>query len=418
MTLYRRALIAGSTAGAVSLPFSRIAVGQTNEPIRISVLASLSGPGEPAGRSIKLGAELAAMQINKTGGVNGRNIALEFRDDKGNVAQATAMARELLGSGVNLLTGTSQSAVALAIGPVMQQENGIMVGSIAASDKINHQNYCPNYIRASESPLARYDGLAQIAARKYPQVRRWSGIIPDYEYGRASWAMLVDGLLKAYSALGGDEIVVVEPTIAPFGAPDYKTFITSAMRKNFDGFFMGAYGNDTITFYQQARPYGLLDKAKVILDGGNEFVVARALQKRSPSYWSATYWYPENDRDVPLSQALVANYQATGGKMPPEGVLAEGHADIMLYAKAISVARSTETGAVLNAMKGLEWDTATGKRTIRAADNQSIRDVEFVLAGPAENADGFKVEDFAKLSGAALAEPPTPGQALELRKAG
>ena len=417
MKLPRRTLITASAASAATLAYGRFAKAQTNQPIRIGVVTGLSGPGEYAGRSIKLGAEIAVAQVNKAGGVNGRPLSLEFRDDKGNVAQAIAATRELLGSGINLLTGTSQSAVALAIGPVMQQENGIMVGAIAASDKINHQNYSPNYIRASESPLARYHGLAKVAAEKFPQVTKWSGLIPDYEYGRASWAMFVDGLLKYYPSSGGKKLEIVDPIVAPFGTSDYKTFINKAMRTEFDGFYMGAFGIDSITFYQQARPYGFLDRVKAIFDGGNEFIVSKALKKNSPAVWSASYWYPENNRGVAESNALVADYLALGGNMPPEGIMAEGHADILLYAKAISMAKLTDTAAVLNAMKGLEWNTATGKRTIRAEDNQSIRDTEYIFTVPSSNEDGFMVADFAKLPGADLTEPATPGKALGLTKA-
>ncbi|AMS45512.1 ABC transporter substrate-binding protein [Aminobacter aminovorans] len=415
MNLNRRTLLKTTVAGAATVAYGRYAVGQTNEPIKIGVVTGLSGPGEPAGRSIKLGAEIAVAQVNKAGGVLGRQLVLEFRDDKGNVAQATAMARELLGSGINLLTGTSQSAVALALGPVMQQEGGVMVGSIASTDKINHQNFNAHYIRASESPLVRFNGLAKVAALKNPEITTWSGIIPDYEYGHASWAMFVDGLLKSYDELG-KKVTIVDPIVAPFGTADYKTFISSSLRNQFDGFFMGAFGNDSITFYQQARPYGFLNRVKAIFDGGNEFVVSRALKKNTPAYWSCTYWYPENNKEIAKNTELLADYQAAGGRMPPEGIVAEGHADVLLLAQAISVAKSTETPAILQAMKGLQWETANGKRTIRAEDNQSIRDPEYTLVAAADNEDGFAVTDFVKLPGADLAEPATPGKALELRK--
>ncbi|MES4992464.1 ABC transporter substrate-binding protein [Phyllobacterium sp. 22229] len=416
MKLNRRTLLKASAAGAASFAYGQFAVGQTNDPIRIGVITSLSGPGEPASRNIKLGIDIATAQINKTGGINGRRIALEVRDDKGNVAQAIAMARELLGSGVNLFTGTSQSAVALAIGPVMQQENGVIVGSIAASDKINHQNFNPHYFRASETPLARFNGLAQLAAQRFPDATRWFGILPDYEYGHASWSMFVDGLLKFYPSIVGKQPEIIDPIVHPFGTADFRPYITNAMRKQFDGFFMGSFGNDSITFYQQARPFRFTERAKAILDGGNEFVVSRALGKNSPSVWSATYWYPGNNQGIAASDALLTDYQTLNGRMPPEGVVAEGHADILLLAKAISVANSTETAAVMAAMKGLEWETATGKRRIRAEDNQSIRDPEFVFTVPANDASGFTVADSVKLPGDALAEPPTPGQALELRR--
>ena len=82
----------GAGAAAMSY-YGKYAVAQTNEPIRIGVMTPLSGPAETSGLAVKAGCEIAVAQINKAGGINGRQLALEFRDDKANVAQATAAAR-------------------------------------------------------------------------------------------------------------------------------------------------------------------------------------------------------------------------------------------------------------------------------------------------------------------------------------
>ncbi len=111
----RRALLAGSAGSALALSANpRIVVGQTNEPIKIGVVTPLSGPQEFIGSFVKSGAEVAAEMINKAGGVKGRPLQLEFRDEKANPAAATTVARELLGLGYNLQLGTISSTVALA----------------------------------------------------------------------------------------------------------------------------------------------------------------------------------------------------------------------------------------------------------------------------------------------------------------
>ncbi|MGO4835613.1 ABC transporter substrate-binding protein, partial [Rhizobiaceae sp. 2RAB30] len=332
-------------------------------------------------------------QINKAGGVLGRQLALEFRDDKANVQQATAASRELLGMGINLLTGTNSSGVVAALGAVMQQENGILLSTLASAASINHENFNPNVFRAGETPYARMRGLAQIAAQKHGDLKTWSGIIPDTDFGRSSWAVFSSALKEFVPAAGGAEPEIIDPVVVPLFSSDYKTFITAAMKIPFEGLFHATYGADSITLFNQARPFGLTQKAKVIFDSGNEFVVAKAMKSQTPAWWGSIFWYHDNNKDDPVSQALLKDFEAISDNMPPEGYIAEAHADIYAFAKAIQKAGSTETQAVVAALKGLEWETATGRRVMRAEDNQAIKDVEAVYVEPSDNPAGWAVKD-------------------------
>ncbi|MBX3529437.1 MAG: ABC transporter substrate-binding protein [Rhizobiaceae bacterium] len=402
--------------GAATLNYyGRYAVAQTNDPIRIGVMTPLSGPAETSGLAVKAGAEIAVAQINKAGGIKGRPLALEFRDDKANVAQATAAARELLGMGINLLTGSNSSGVVAALGPVMQQENGVLISTLASAASINHENYNPNVFRAGETPYARMRGLAQIAAQKHKDLRSWSGIIPDTDFGRSSWAVFSSALKEFIPAAGGAAPEILDPVVVPLFSPDYKNFITALMRVPFEGLFQATYGADSITLFNQARPYGLVQKAKAIFDSGNEFVVAKAMKNQTPAWWGSIFWYHDNHKDNPIAQALYNDFDAISDNMPPEGYVAEAHADIYAYAKAVEKAGSTETPAVVAALKGLEWQTATGRRFMRPEDNQAIKDIEAVYVEPADNAAGWRVADAAKVAGDSMIEPPTPGQKLEMK---
>ncbi|MEW5423330.1 ABC transporter substrate-binding protein [Amorphus sp. 3PC139-8] len=411
----RRTVLKGAAASAVALSsYGRWSVGYAaDNPIRIGVMTPLSGPAETSGRSVKAGVEIAAAQINAEGGVLGRPIQLEFRDDKANVAQATAMAHELLGSGVNLLTGSNSSSVVAALGPVMQQENGVLIGTLASAASLNHENYNPNVFRASETPYARMRGLAQIASKQSGDLKRWSGIIPDTDFGHSSWETFVGGLKEFFPSEAGVEPEILDPIVVPLFSSDYKSYIADAMKTPFEGLFHATYGADSVTLFQQARPYGLTKKAKAIYDSGNEFVVAKAMKEHTPAWWGSIFWYYGNHEDNPMSNALYEDYAAKYNDLPPEGYIAEGHADIYAFAKAIETAGSTETAAVIDALKGMEWETATGIRTMRAEDNQAIKTIEAVYIEPADNENGWTISAADKVPGGDLIEPPSPGKKLE-----
>jgi branched-chain amino acid transport system substrate-binding protein len=92
----RRHVLQLGAAGASALALPQLALAQSG-PLRIGLITPLSGPQEFIGTYVKNGAEVAVDQINKAGGILGRQVALEIRDDKANPAAALAAARELLG---------------------------------------------------------------------------------------------------------------------------------------------------------------------------------------------------------------------------------------------------------------------------------------------------------------------------------
>ena len=157
---HRRRLLVGGAALAGLAPATAL-WAQQKEPIRIGLITPLSGPQEFLGSYVKHGAEVAVDQLNKAGGVMGRPLALVMRDDKANPTAAASAARELMADGINLHIGSISSATVLALGPVMQQDGGILVTSGAGTEKMNHENYSPNVFRVGDSPDTRARGEAR-----------------------------------------------------------------------------------------------------------------------------------------------------------------------------------------------------------------------------------------------------------------
>ena len=92
-----------------------VAQGHAGTPIKLGVVAPLSGPGTSYGLGIKQGAEMAVDEINKAGGVAGRQIQLVVVDDASNPGQSvTAMQRLVSQEAVDLVIGGWGSSQVLA----------------------------------------------------------------------------------------------------------------------------------------------------------------------------------------------------------------------------------------------------------------------------------------------------------------
>lgn len=416
----RRTLLKTTAAAAAIAPMSRLWIPgarAADNPITLGLVTPLSGAQEMIGSFVRHGAEIAVEKINADGGVNGRPLALEIRDSKANPAAATVAARELLGQGVNLQLGTISSAVALAMGPLMQAAGGTVLTCGAGTEKLNHENYSPNVFRVGDSPYSRQYGLIRLIAERYPNVTSWGGIIPDHEYGRTTWAIFVDAMLNVFPEVTGKQPEIQRPILIPYGAGDYKNFIAAAVRQPFEGLYTSAYGGDAVTLFQQAKPFGLFEKTKVVVDSANEFLVPLAMKDQTPDTWTGTHWYFNGNTDNPMSKHLYDAYVARTGNKYPMGWAAEAHAAVYAYKAALEkTGGETKADAIIAALKGLTFDSATGKRTLRAEDNQAIKSVEIIRISPkADNPDGFVVTDFVSVPGESVVEPARPGQKLELK---
>lgn len=98
------------------------AMAQTNDnEIRIGVINPLTGPSKDIGIGAKLGASLAAAEINARGGINGKKIVLVSYDDKATPAYAEEVAREMVKNGkLHAVLGGVNTGVVVKTSPIFQ----------------------------------------------------------------------------------------------------------------------------------------------------------------------------------------------------------------------------------------------------------------------------------------------------------
>ena len=123
-------------------------------------------------------------------------------------------------------------------------------------------------------------------------------------------------------------------------------------------------------------------------------------------------------QDVRTSRDLYAEAVRRTKDKWQMGFVAEGHAAVMAYAKAIQSASTSETQAIVKALEAVTFDTATGPRSFRKEDHQAVKPVVMVhMRGNHSAPDGFEVIDYVKVAGRDVIDPPTPGKALVVRSA-
>jgi branched-chain amino acid transport system substrate-binding protein len=103
------------------------AASQANGPLRVGLLASLTGPISFIGDPTQRAAKLAIDQVNASGGVNGRKIELISYDTEGNPDKALTFMKKLIGDDkVSVIIGPDLSATVRAALPA-SEEAGVPV---------------------------------------------------------------------------------------------------------------------------------------------------------------------------------------------------------------------------------------------------------------------------------------------------
>ncbi|MCQ4259605.1 ABC transporter substrate-binding protein [Stutzerimonas stutzeri] len=124
-------------------------LGQANaeEPIKIGLVAALSGQSAKSGEALTRGLNVAIDELNAAGGILGRPVELIRRDDESNPAKGMLAARELIQrEKVAVLFGGLDTPVSLAIVPLANQLKVPFMGVWAAGTGITRNGAKDNYV--------------------------------------------------------------------------------------------------------------------------------------------------------------------------------------------------------------------------------------------------------------------------------
>jgi len=116
------------------------ATASAADPIKIGVIGPYTGGSSSMGVSMRDGVRLAADEINKAGGVNGRPLLLVERDDEAKNERGVQIAQELINKErVAAAVGYINTGVALASQRFFQEAKIPVMNNVATGSVISHQ---------------------------------------------------------------------------------------------------------------------------------------------------------------------------------------------------------------------------------------------------------------------------------------
>jgi branched-chain amino acid transport system substrate-binding protein len=193
--------------------------GSGSGPVRIG----LAGPfSDPVGAPMKRAAELAAAEINASGGIDGRPIELIERNDFANADSAVFVATDLYRAGVSAVVGHLFSAQSVAAAPVYNGGDDPVV-AISPSSSAPDLGAARQYtFRLCPSDLAHGAALARWIRDKL-NLERGAVLYLNDDYGRGVRQTFV----REFSRLRG-ELLSIDPYLGD--TPDVAPYLERLAR--------------------------------------------------------------------------------------------------------------------------------------------------------------------------------------------
>ncbi len=137
VNLMMRAITIVALFATMSLLLACDIGGSDDEPYRIGVMESLTGPGETYGTVANQAKQLAVDEINEAGGIDGRMIELVVEDSKCGAQDAITAYKKLTDvDEVKIILGTSCSGAMLGAAPLAEEDGVILFSGLATNPDI------------------------------------------------------------------------------------------------------------------------------------------------------------------------------------------------------------------------------------------------------------------------------------------
>ncbi|MDI6895645.1 MAG: ABC transporter substrate-binding protein [Bacillota bacterium] len=169
--------------------------GASKEPIKIGVIAPLTGTCAKPGTSMKEGVELAVEEINKAGGIDGRTLQPTFEDDASVPAQSVAAAEKLTTKDeVVLVIGAYNSPCVLAHMKVTEREKTPQIDPVAVATAITESGNKWIFRNCATNPM-QVNQLADYIFQNMP-LKKFAVIHENTDYGRGIAEVFVEATRK------------------------------------------------------------------------------------------------------------------------------------------------------------------------------------------------------------------------------
>lgn len=349
-----------------------------NGEIKVGVLHSLSGTMAISETPLKEVVLMAIDELNQKGGVLGKKVVPVVEDPASNWDLFAEKAKKLLEQDkVAAVFGCWTSVSRKSVLPVFERDNGLLFYPVQYEGEECSKNviYTGATINQQASPAVDYLMSPQGGNRK-----KFYLIGTDYVYPRTTNKILRLYLTKVKR--------VPEANIAeeytPFHHQDYQTIVGKIKRFCASGnaaVINTINGDSNVPFFKELANQGVTaDKCPVISFSFAEVELQTLDVKPLVGHLASWNYFmslktPENIEWVKKVKGWCQKEGIPAAKCVTDDPMMHAYLGVLLWAKAVEKAGTTDVDKVLEALSGLELDSPVGKYKIDEKNHHTWKPV-------------------------------------------
>lgn len=318
--------------------------------ITLGVITSLTGSDSEFGHAQKEGYELALSEINKAGGINGKQVKLIYKDTQSSPQEAAKEVDQLVNEDhVQLILGPYSSGEALAAVKKATEDKVPLVVPTATAANVTQTG--SKYVFRVCATSGDYAKAVLDFLKERGDAKTIAIIHEDQNFG-ASAAKDMDKLAKE----NGFTVVDNEPYSTK--SLDYKALLQRVKQKNPDVIYFASYSKDAVALMKQAQEVGL--NAKYFTAAGTGFSVAdfpKNAGKAGDFVLSAGQW--DASAAWKGSKEFNDNIHKMFGDYPSYHDI-EAYASLYVAKAAVEKAGSMDAQKIRDALTAVNIDTPFG----------------------------------------------------------
>jgi len=357
------------------------------QAVDVALITSTTGPLAAYGQAFIDGFEAGLdYATDGTGMVDGMEISVDILDDGGDTDRAITAARDVIGQGYKIMTGTASSGVALALAEQAEQNQVLYVSGPAAADAVTGINdYTFRSGRQSLQDVATAGSFIDVEGASVLVLAQ------DNAFGQGNLAA-VDGILGTAGA-------EVSSVMIPEDVTEFTPYAAQVLDADPDMVFVAWAGATSGAMWQSLNQQGVLDDITVVTGLGDASTFG-AYGEASEKVDFLNHYFP-GAPDNQINAAMVEHVEANGGT--PDLFTPDGFAAAQMIVHAIAESGGQDVDAMIGALEGWSFQGPKGDYTIRASDHALIQPM--YQARLVEGEGGWLPELVAAIPGEDVAPP-------------
>ena len=338
-------------------------VGVAQETVKIGLILPMTGPFASTGRQIDGAVRLYMQQRGAT--VAGRKIEVVLKDDGGVADNTRRIAQELVvNDKVAFLAGFGLTPLALATAPIATQSKVPMIVMAAATATITEAS--PYIVRSGFTVPQITTGISDWAPKN--GIKRVVTLVSDYGPG-----IDAETTFKQRFTAGGGE--VVDSLRVPLRNPDFAPFLQRARDAKPDAVFVFVPSGEGGALMKQFVDRGLGTAGIKLIATGDVTDDDLLNGMGDAAIGVVTSFHYSAAHPSAANAAYVDGYKKLNSIRPNFHSVGGYDGMYLMYTALEATKGSTDGTALVEAMKGLKWESPRGPAMIDPETRDMVQNV-------------------------------------------